>query len=236
MQRNGGVPLPIEGSRSLRLGNFKDEFGDYELQLTFLRQLSAWEVVATQASHVKAQLYFCRASRTTHLVLAVHSVLHRDGTGVKIPRNVLHCYALVWSKGWHIISGNGKTTSLSFSRHRQTIPELMGATVVQLFCLVARASAKPSNNRHEPGNKYENNSIHFLPGWSSINDLYGGSLKYASVGVDVSPSWHTPSALSDKLTKWMESRLLDEVVQFGQDNVRYPTRAQNMVPYSVQQS
>ena len=60
-----------------------------------MRGLSDWDIVATQASHVKAQLYFCKASRTTHLVLAVHSVLHRDENGVRIPRNVLHCYALV---------------------------------------------------------------------------------------------------------------------------------------------
>ena len=115
------------------LGTHVDNWGSYELHLVFLKQPSGWETVSVQTSHVRAQLYFCGVTCSTRNILAVHSVLFNT------ERTVLHCYALLWSNGWHIIHGDGKTTSLSFSLQQQTIPELVGATIIQLFSLVGRA-------------------------------------------------------------------------------------------------
>ena len=115
------------------LGTHVDNWGSYELHLVFLKQPSGWETVSVQTSHVRAQLYFCGVTCSTRNILAVHSVLFNT------ERTVLHCYALLWSNGWHIIHGDGTTTSLSFSLQQQTIPELVGATIIQLFSLVGRA-------------------------------------------------------------------------------------------------
>ena len=109
------------------------------MQLAFLCSLGIWECIHVQSSHLRALLSFVDHSTTTHLLMAVSSVV--DG-GLKKKRNVLHCYALIWSRTWNIVHIDGTVNPISFSRHHQPLPELQGATVVQLFCLTASATTR----------------------------------------------------------------------------------------------
>ena len=99
-------------------------------------------------------------------------------------RSVLHCYALIWSAGWKIIHGDGKTTAISFSRHRQLIPELLGATVVQLFCLTAEATESTANTMKPDHKDRQEAATH-----SVINRLYGASMR--AHGDDLDLPWYT---------------------------------------------
>ena len=96
--------------------------------------MSPWETVNAQSSHLRTVLQLCADSKTTHLIMAVSSVL--DG-GSKRARDVCHCYALVWADRWHIINIDGTVNVISFYRHSQPIPEILGATVIRLYNFTA---------------------------------------------------------------------------------------------------
>ena len=91
--KKGGVPLPEKAGEKILLCNVEDEFGTYRLTLNMFCKLSSMETVHVQSSHLRALLFFCVTSETSHLLMGVHRVI--DGGG-KRARNVLHCYALVW--------------------------------------------------------------------------------------------------------------------------------------------
>ena len=143
----GGLPLPGTTSDfpSLYVGCFRDPFATYDLHLVFTCRPSAIEVARIQSSHLRAQLYFCLASRTAHHVLAVHTY-HDALQG--IPRNVLTCYALVWDDGWNIINANGSCTHLSFSAVHQRIECLEGATSITMYHFQAVAKTRRTRPGH----------------------------------------------------------------------------------------
>ena len=131
--KSGGVKLPL----AIDLCNFSDPFGTYLLRLVDQQQLSSVEIAHIQSCHLAAQLYFCLFSKSTHLMLAVHSIHH---AGAKKDRHVLHCYALIWQRGWVIYDEDGTATRLSFSRAQQSIAALEGATMIKIYNLVAYSS------------------------------------------------------------------------------------------------
>ena len=92
MQR-GGVPLPKQNHRGIELCKLSTYWGEAQIRLAFLWKTSPKETVELQQSHLITLLTLCARSKTTHLVLAVSSVLQ---TGSKRNFNVLHCYALIW--------------------------------------------------------------------------------------------------------------------------------------------
>ena len=81
-----------------------------------------------QHSHLRTVLTLCVRSKTTHLLLAVSSVLQQ---GCKSRRDVLHCYALIWDgEKWNVTDTGGATRDISFARHSEEIPELAGAVII----------------------------------------------------------------------------------------------------------
>ena len=100
-------------------------------------------------------------------MIAVQNINH---SGRKSASNVLHCYALIWSNGWHIIDYRGSVHTLSFSRMQQTVPELEGATVVKLYSMqsFARNVHPTSTALSEQNEETKQDSI--------INRAYGAFL------------------------------------------------------------
>lgn len=85
-----GVHLPNRLERGIKLGSFRDCFGIYDVYLSYLHYLTNIEVLEITLSHYRAMLAFSRPSFSTRLMLAVRT-LDSDK-----PRNVLHCYALIY--------------------------------------------------------------------------------------------------------------------------------------------
>ena len=138
------MELPKAGTGGHRLGSYSDEFGTYELHIMHKRRLNAMEIAAIQTSHHKAQIIFSKAIETTRALLAVRTI----DTSKK--STVMHCYALIYMKSWYIINQDGYVTKLCSSRQHQTIPQLVGATHMRLYELVAFTDEKPlelSNNQ-----------------------------------------------------------------------------------------
>ena len=166
-----------------------------------------------QSSHLRAQLFFCGVSKTTHMILAVHSVLHKGYK--KMKRNVLHCYPLIWVEGWHIIDGKGQVKSFSFSRQHQTMRELLGATCIQLFFLVAQAANPPKHNA--PASETDDKKTKAFD--SCINNLYGSSVR-----MDLDPTahraltWWSSSNLDLPLKEWCTERLNQRTMVYVYDN------------------
>ena len=174
------------------------------MRLLERRNLNSWELANIQSNHLIAQLYFCLYTTSTHNMIAVQSINHG---GRKSARNVLHCYALIWSNGWHIIDYRGSVHTLSFSRMQQTVPELEGATVVILYSMKAfsRIVFDSSTALSEPNEATKEHSI--------INRAYGAFMGVGHPNQHL-PPWCRPEGnWKERIRAWLEAELLQLPIQ-----------------------
>lgn len=103
--------------KPLQLGTVYDEYSSgLLLFLVQLEDMTPHMITSIQFSHYRAQLLFSVLSRSTHLILAIHT--HHMVTGA----NYVHCYALIYHRRWRIIDEVGNITTIHNSRLHQRIP------------------------------------------------------------------------------------------------------------------